>query len=255
MRVDMRSRAFLSTRRAGKFLFESESIDPFDHFFEASREKRIDVSDFRNNSIDGLDQRQNFQFVKKLQERIEISNAEILLCRLKLLVLAEARSGMGESARSMRRTLAKCGVSAAEVFIPHVRANYAATIPTDPYLFGWPKSGANVSITVANADAAESASVFLPRSYWAAKNVGYWVWETEELPARFKKSEDYFDEIWTPSQYSADAISRTIGAPVRVVPHALDFGQSIEPRPIGCASRPPGIRCVVWIYVRARERN
>jgi glycosyltransferase involved in cell wall biosynthesis len=213
--------SILSTRELSKFLFESESIDPFDHFFEASREKRIDVSDFRNNSIDGLDQRQNFQFVKKLQERIE--SRRQIACHVNFAGYGQARSGMGESARSMRRTLEKCGVSAAEVFLPHVRAEYAATIPTDPYLFGWPKSGANVSITVANADAAESASVFLPRSYWADKNVGYWVWETEELPARFKKSEDYFDEIWTPSQYSADAISRTIGAPVRVVPHALDF--------------------------------
>jgi glycosyltransferase involved in cell wall biosynthesis len=210
----------LGTRELVKFLFDSEYIDPFDHFLEASRDSKMERYDFRNHSIEGLDQRQNFQFIKKLEARI--ASRQQTTCHVNFAGYGLARSGMGESARSMRRTLHKSGANATEVFLPHMRAE-VTTIPTNPHLFGWPRSGANVSITVANADAAESASVFLPRSFWADKNVGYWVWETEELPTQFKKSEELFDEIWSPSRYSADAIRRTIETPVRVVPHALDF--------------------------------
>jgi glycosyltransferase involved in cell wall biosynthesis len=210
----------LGTHELIKFLFESEYADPFDHFFEASRDKRMERDDFRNHLIEGLDQRQNFQFMKKLE--VLIDERQHNECRVNLAGYGLARSGMGESARSMRRTLEKSGTQVSEVFLPHVRAEHM-TIPTSPYLFGWPSSGANVSITVANADATESASVFLPAPFWAEKNVGYWVWETEELPTHFRKSEELFDEIWTPSQYSADAISRTIKKPVRIVPHTLDF--------------------------------
>ncbi len=81
----------------------------------------------------------------------------------------------------MRRTLAQCELAVREMALPHVRAEYDA-IPATPYVFGWPASGANVSITVANADSAELLTSFLPRSYWAERNIGYWVWETEELP-------------------------------------------------------------------------
>lgn len=59
--------------------------------------------------------------------------------------------------------------------------------------------------------------------YWAVKNVGYWVWETEELPPTLQKYEKFFDEIWTPSDYSAEGIRHTISRPVKVLPHTLDF--------------------------------
>jgi glycosyltransferase involved in cell wall biosynthesis len=210
----------LGTHELIKFLFESEYTDPFDQFFEASRDNKLKRDDLRHQSIEGLDQRQNFQFNKKLDALTE--SRRQAACHVNFAGYGLARSGMGESARSMRRTLHKSGAKVTEVFLPHVRAEHT-TIPTNPYLFGWPSSGANVSITVANADAAESASAFLPSSFWADKNIGYWVWETEELPTQFKKGEELFDEIWTPSQYSADAISRTIGTPVRIVPHVLDI--------------------------------
>jgi glycosyltransferase involved in cell wall biosynthesis len=118
--------------------------------------------------------------------------------------------------------LAQCGIAVREMTLPHVRAEFDV-IPSTPYLFGWPASSARVSITVANADSAPLLKEFLPRSYWAQKNVGYWAWETEELPLSLKRSEQLFDEIWTPSAYSAKAIARTVGCPVRVVPHTLDF--------------------------------
>ena len=49
------------------------------------------------------------------------------------------------------------------------------------------------------------------------------MWETEELPLRYKESEEYFVEIWTPSNYSAMAISKTVNKPIRVLPHTINF--------------------------------
>jgi glycosyltransferase involved in cell wall biosynthesis len=222
--VDQRRREIgctLTTTETLDFLYESKVIDPADHYLEAFK---IDVrsvqDDYDRFSVDGLDHRRNFLFLQKLEERLQLRRATP--CVTNLAGYLNAPSGMGESARSMRRTLGQCGVGLRVMTLPHVRAEYDA-LPQSPYLFGWPASGASVSITVANADCADVVRVFLPRSYWAEKNIGYWVWETEELPIAFRKAEELFDEIWTPSSYSAQAISRTVNRAIRVVPHTPDF--------------------------------
>lgn len=211
----------LTTAQTVDFLYESKLIDPLDHYLDALKADGRSVQDSDSTlQVEGLDGRKNFLFLKRLEERREARRRTP--CVANLAGYLTAPSGMGESGRSMRRTLEQCGIAAREISLPHARAEYD-TVPASPYLFGWPASGANVSITVANADATDLLKGFLPRSYWAGKNIGYWVWETEELPLALKKNEDLFDEIWTPSNYSAQAIIRTVNRPVRVVPHIPDF--------------------------------
>lgn len=133
-----------------------------------------------------------------------------------------APSGMGESARSMAATLAAAGAACHATALPHARALKAGP-PRGPLLFGWPAAQAQVSIAVANADSAGLLESFLPPSFWAARSVGYWVWETERLPAPLASAQRLFDEIWTPSRYAADAIRQVVDRPVRVLPHVLDL--------------------------------
>ncbi len=211
----------LTSAQTLELLCESQVFDPLDHYLDTFKIDANSVQeDYGKFSVDGLDHRRNFLLIKTLKERAELRQRTS--CVTNFAGYLTAPSGMGESARSMRRTLAQSGVTVREMALPHVRAEYD-TIPSSPYLFGWPASGANVSVTVANADSAELLTAFLPRSYWAEKNIGYWVWETEELPLVFKRSEELFDEIWAPSTYSAKAVARTVKRPVRVVPHTLDF--------------------------------
>jgi glycosyltransferase involved in cell wall biosynthesis len=136
----------------------------------------------------------------------------------------QAPTGMGESARSTRATLDAGGVPCAALALPHPQVE-GFGIPSSPEFFGWASYGAAASILVANADAIETALPFLPPSFAGTTRIGYWAWETEELPAAQARNARHFDEIWTPSGYSASAIRTHVHQPVRVVPHTIDFAR------------------------------
>ncbi len=51
--------------------------------------------------------------------------------------------------------------------------------------------------------------------------IGYWAYELERLPQDWRPTAHALHEIWTPSQFVADAVQRSIGddIPVTVMPH------------------------------------
>ena len=52
-------------------------------------------------------------------------------------------------------------------------------------------------------------------------NIGYWVWEQEKFPRKWKKYGKLFDELWTASEFSAEAIRKSVSVPTYVVPHIV----------------------------------
>ncbi len=211
----------LPNESIARFLVEEEeAMEPADHYLAHFGPEREALSDFDRCSVAGLGARENFEFVRRVRQGVR--ERDDAGCRVNCAGFFTAPSGMGESARSMRATLERTVALVREMALPHPQASPAAPLG-GPVLFGWPFAGADVSITVANADCASLVESFLPHSYRARRNVAYWVWETEALPARFKESGRPFDEVWAPSKFAADAIARTIEKPVRVVPHTLDF--------------------------------
>ncbi|BET69653.1 hypothetical protein ASA1KI_45710 [Opitutales bacterium ASA1] len=52
-------------------------------------------------------------------------------------------------------------------------------------------------------------------------NIGYWAWELPEFPDGWVRHCEHFDEIWTPSRFSRDAIAAKSPVPVLVMPHAI----------------------------------
>lgn len=210
----------LSTAELLSFLADESEINPADHYIERFGDNTAQLDDFEKCAIPGLSPKKNYAYFLRLKQEISARKAKQPLVNFAGYFNAE--SGMGESGRSMRATLAATNYATAVMALPHPKAQLDS-LPCKAELFGWPSSGADVSVAVANADSSGLLESFLPVSFWGKKNVGYWVWETEELPARYKKSEALFDEIWTPSRYSAEAIARTVSIPVRVLPHTLDF--------------------------------
>ncbi|ELY1993124.1 glycosyltransferase, partial [Flavobacterium psychrophilum] len=62
------------------------------------------------------------------------------------------------------------------------------------------------------------------KEYFEKKyNIGYWVWETENFPDQAKVFFDFFDEIWTASDFCVEAISKKVSIPVFKVPHPVSF--------------------------------
>ncbi|AFZ43435.1 glycosyl transferase group 1 [Halothece sp. PCC 7418] len=136
-----------------------------------------------------------------------------------------AITGMGQSARSMVKTVESANLQYKCFDIPNtfIEENGIEDFD-DPWLMGWYYPKADLTISVINADSFSFFQKVIPSSYWTAKkNIGYWIWETDKLPLQWESSAIAFDEIWTASQYSASAISKTINKPVRVIPHIIDF--------------------------------
>jgi len=178
---------------------------------------------FKKYKIAILNGKENTRFYKDLKSSIEKYKDSNTLY-LNLAGFFSAPTSMGESSNSMYRILKSLPfpVKAEKITLPHPKA--MGEINTDDILiFGYPDPLADISITVANADTKYLLETFLPKTFWAERNIGYWVWETQELPWKYKSAEELFDEIWTPSAYSAEAIKRTVEKPVYVVPHALDL--------------------------------
>jgi glycosyltransferase involved in cell wall biosynthesis len=218
--IKLVNRIDLETGLLTSWLIDEPAYPPADHFgANFGSAKPAEVSSSRL-AINGVSARQHYQFIESIAKAAAAGERPTPLVNLAAYLTAP--TGMGESGRSMRATLASANLDCRPFTLPHPRAQ-SAFPPVSPMLFGWPAFGADVSITVANADSKGVIEAVMPPHYWARKNIGYWVWETERLPAAFRDAQDLFDEVWTPSSYSAEAIGRTIDRPVRVVPHTLDF--------------------------------
>ncbi len=51
--------------------------------------------------------------------------------------------------------------------------------------------------------------------------IGYWVWDLPIIPSIWRLSFRFIHEVWTPSNFSAEAIRKEFQGPLRVVPHPL----------------------------------
>ena len=54
-----------------------------------------------------------------------------------------------------------------------------------------------------------------------AYRIGYWAWELPDPPQDWRNCDDTIDEVWTPSRFSRDSLSRLLRKPIEVVPHYL----------------------------------
>lgn len=74
-------------------------------------------------------------------------------------------------------------------------------------------------------DPSQQILVSLGDRYLVEKyNIGYWVWENQsDFPSQWLTLFNLFDEIWTPSSYSQQAIAPISPVPVVTIPHAISL--------------------------------
>ncbi len=58
-------------------------------------------------------------------------------------------------------------------------------------------------------------------------NIGFWHWELPELPDAFLSGFNSLEEVWVPTSFVHDAISKKSPVPVVKIPHAIQF--TVEP--------------------------
>ncbi len=137
-------------------------------------------------------------------------------------------SGLGQSARIMRRALDALEVPAwsmqAGIAVPGDRGQPAPEGPRSS-----PPSGAAALVLHVNAPVLPATLLRLPRRMLRGRRViGFWAWELEVLPASWRPACACVHELWAPSRFTARALESLMPGRVRVVPHALALS---PPRP------------------------
>lgn len=85
----------------------------------------------------------------------------------------------------------------------------------------------DVNLIQINFDRVEQLFSQTDKSYFSGKyNIAFWAWELEEFPEEYRKCFRFFDEVWVPSNFSADAVSRFSPVPVIKMMHSIDIKQT-----------------------------
>jgi glycosyltransferase involved in cell wall biosynthesis len=132
---------------------------------------------------------------------------------------SRSEKGMGEAVRADLRILQAAGV-------PYVLNDVVDAGALNGEMLDEPPRDANpyaFNLVHVNADQVPLFADRRGSGYFEGRyNIGYWTWELSEFPDEWRTSFDWFDEVWVPSTFALDAISRAAPVPVIRVPHALD---------------------------------
>lgn len=139
--------------------------------------------------------------------------------------LVRHKSGLGQNARNSLKALELAGI-------------HACPTPFFPSPGGWnPRLG----LSREAVRALEDHTVLLhlpidevipslaaqPALLSTDRLIGYFMWELEMVPRQFHRALDVVDEIWTATEFVADAFRRVTDTPIYVTGHAVDVS-SIE---------------------------
>ncbi len=135
--------------------------------------------------------------------------------------------GVGESARCMVRAADAAGLPAALVPLKLNCKNrqgdqtYASRLRADnPH---------DVNVVHIDPPASRDLDHHHGPAFRADKyNIGYFAWELPEFPDAWTSAFDYYDEIWTPSDFATTAIAQKSPLPVLTMPHAIAFVRPTE---------------------------
>lgn len=82
----------------------------------------------------------------------------------------------------------------------------------------------NINLVQINIDRLHSVMREVDKSYFQNKyNIAFWAWELENFPEESKVFFSLFDEIWTPSNFCTEAISKISPVPVIKVMHSIEI--------------------------------
>jgi len=80
------------------------------------------------------------------------------------------------------------------------------------------------NIFYVNADSTKKSYDFFGDQVFNNRyNIGYWSWELPEFPKTFIGSFNYVDEVWVPSNFVLDSVSRWAKVPVIKIPHPISI--------------------------------
>lgn len=121
-----------------------------------------------------------------------------------------AASGLAEAARSTQQGMARAGVKLCVKDL----AEKSGLRSVAPY---------KINLIHTNPNLMSELLFQIPKEQWMGRyNIGFWLWEQEELPREWSGFFPLFDEVWTSSEFCASAIRKSSQLPVTVIPHIVE---------------------------------
>lgn len=128
----------------------------------------------------------------------------------------QAETGMGEVARSLARAFETTDVP---VSLHSVDLNVLARSDDESFRAFTSDFPYDLNLFMVNADQVLPVFQHLGSEVFGGRfNAGFWLWELESFPDRWRGAFDLLHEVWTPSSFCVDSISRAAPVPVRRVP-------------------------------------
>jgi glycosyltransferase involved in cell wall biosynthesis len=147
---------------------------------------------------------------------------------INLFSFIRAEMGIGESGRLAARALEMTG-------IPFGILNYTETNHRMEDLT-WNHKEMNqpiynINLYHLNSDNMRPARRFFGDGVFMAPNryrIGYWHWELPDFPEEFAAQFELVDEVWVPTNFVLDSISKKARVPVMKIPHGIEVNYSPE---------------------------
>lgn len=139
---------------------------------------------------------------------------------INLVGYVRSESGLGESVR-----LSAAAAAAAE--LPFSLNDFSLAAPSRQADTTWvhrlaADNSHGVNLFHINAAELLTAQAVLGPAFFAGRyNIGYWAWELPELPDAWLSSFPLLQEVWVPSRFIQEAVSRKSPLPVIRMPHAI----------------------------------
>jgi glycosyltransferase involved in cell wall biosynthesis len=131
-----------------------------------------------------------------------------------------AEIGTGESARRALQSAVSAGLPVSQKNIELGDHCSERDLSAGPESADWPYFANLLHI---NADRTQDIARKLGPGFFSGRyNIGYWAWELEKFPSLWLDSSALYDEIWAPSTFVQDAISRSSPVPVIRISHAVE---------------------------------
>lgn len=128
--------------------------------------------------------------------------------------------GLGEGARATARALVAAGVQVQWCDLP------LATHPNDQPLpeVTTPRQAAAVDLIHTNPNILENTQGLVSQlNLQAPLRIGYWAWELESFPRGWERGFVGLDQLWCPSNFTANSLGLRSPIPVTSLPHLLDW--------------------------------
>lgn len=170
---------------------------------------------------------------KKPRDEVAVTNGQALssdpistaVFGINLAGHLNSEKGVGEGARATLRSIRAAEIPCKLVNSPDSGSSNIEKLDSEP-------SDANpydFNLVHLNADAVPEFALRHRARFWDRYNIGYWAWELSSLPAAWLDSFRYFDELWVPSTFCLDAVSRSSPIPVVRIPHSIQEDIAYDP--------------------------